>query len=254
LGNHRGRVALPYVAMRYRLVCLDAGFTLLAPKRTLADTLRAVLAEQGHEVGEDELHRAWEVADRWFWDDYHRPDNDTWGSDERIDATWRTYHTLMLRELGIEDLTHRVLDLILSAQYAADAWELYPEVPAALHDLREAGLRLGIISDWGSNLLRIVEGLGLDRDLDFVLASGAEGVSKPDPAFFRLAAARVGVPPAAALMVGDSYRADVEGARGAGMDGVLLSRVEWRDRREPPPVGVRVIESLAELPALVLGD
>jgi len=240
--------------MRYRLVCLDAGFTLLAPRRTLTDALREVLADHGHHVSDSDLHRAWEVADRWFWDDYHRPDNDTWGDDRRIDATWRTYHGLMLRELGLEDLQHRVLDTILGAQYAPESWELYPDVAPTLATLRAAGLRLGIVSDWGSNLVPIVNGLGLDQELDFVLASGAEGVSKPDPAFFRLAAARAGVPPGEALMVGDSYRADVEGARAAGMEGVLLARPEWRERREAPPAGVTVISSLAELPSLVLAD
>jgi putative hydrolase of the HAD superfamily len=95
--------------------------------------------------------------------------------------------------------------------------------------------------------------LGLQSELDFVLASGAEGISKPDPAFFRLAAARAGVPPGAALMVGDSYRADVEGARASGMQAVLLARPEWRDQRETPPDGVTVIGSLSELPALVVG-
>ena len=33
--------------MRYRLVCLDASFTLLAPVRSLSEPLRGVLAEHG---------------------------------------------------------------------------------------------------------------------------------------------------------------------------------------------------------------
>ena len=239
--------------MRYRLVCLDAGFTLLAPRRTLTDALRGVLAEHGHTVSDQELHRAWEAADRWFWDDYHRPANDTWSDDARIDATWRQYHTLMLGELGLDDARGQLIDIILAAQYAPDTWELYPDVLPAVTELRAAGLGLGVISDWGSNLVPIIEGLGLDAQLDFVLASGAEGMSKPDPAFFRLAAARAGVPPGEALMVGDSYRADVEGAIAVGMDGILLRRPEWRDRREAVPPGAVVIASLAELPGIVLG-
>jgi putative hydrolase of the HAD superfamily len=240
--------------MRHRLVCLDAGFTLLSPRRGLADALRGVLAEHGHEVSDEDLHRAWEVADRWFWDDYHRPMNDTWGDDERIDATWRQYHALMLGELGLADVRHQLIDTILAAQYAPDSWELYPDVLPAVRDLRAAGMRLGILSDWGSNLRPIIEELGLAAELDFVIASGAVGLSKPDPAFFRLAATSVAVPPGEAVMVGDSYRADIEGARSAGMDAILIRRPEWRDRREPSPPGVEVIASLAELPGVVLGQ
>jgi HAD superfamily hydrolase (TIGR01509 family) len=237
--------------MRYRLVCLDAGFTLLAPRRTLNEALRGLLAEHGHDVSDEALHRAWEVADRWFWDDYHRPENDTWGDDDKIDASWRQYHALMLRELGLEDLGHQLIDTILAAQYAPESWELYPDVMPAIRELRRLGQRLGIVSDWGSNLVPIVEGLGLADKLDFVIASGAVGLSKPDPAFFRLAATRAGVPPGEALMVGDSYRADVEGARSAGMDGILIRRPEWRERRAAAPSEARVIASLAELPEIV---
>lgn len=239
--------------MRYRLVCLDAGFTLLAPRRTLTDAMRGVLAEHGHEVTDEELHRAWEVADRWFWDDYHRPMSDTWADDARIDATWRQYHALMLAELGLEDERHRLIDTILAAQYAPDSWELYPDVMPAVRELRAADVRLGIVSDWGSNLLPIIEGLDLAPELDFVIASGAVGLAKPDPAFFRLAASRAAVPPGEVVMVGDSYRADIEGARSAGMDAILIRRPEWRERRAAVPPGVEVIASLAELPRIVLG-
>ena len=236
--------------MRYRLVCLDAGFTLIAPRSTLGEALRGVLGEHGHEITDERVREAWEVADRWFWDDYHRPGNDTWGDDAKIDAAWRQYHALMLGELGVQD-PDRLIGTILAAQYAPESWELYPDVLPAVHELRELGMRLGILSDWGSNLQPIVEGLGLAAELDFVIASGSVGLSKPDPAFFGLAITRAGVPPGAALMVGDSYRADILGAESAGMDAILIRRPEWRDRREAVPADARVIASLGELPEIV---
>lgn len=236
--------------MRYRLVCLDAGFTLIAPRSTLGEALRGVLGEHGHEISDERVREAWEVADRWFWDDYHRPGNDTWGDDAKIDAAWRQYHALMLGELGVQD-PDRLIGTILTAQYAPESWELYPDVLPAVHELRQLGMRLGILSDWGSNLQPIVEGLGLAAEVDFVIASGAVGLSKPDPAFFALALTRAGVPPVAALMVGDSYRADILGAESAGMDAILIRRPEWRDRREAVPAEARVIASLGELPEIV---
>lgn len=246
--------------MPYRLICLDAGFTLLAPRRTLADALAGVLEERGHRVEPDEVRRAWEAADQWFWDEYHRPDNTTWGDDAQIDRTWRAYHSLMLRELGFEDRAHELLDSILASQFAADSWELYPDVEPVLAELRSRpDLRIGVVSDWGSNLGEIIAALRLDRYLDFVLPSGSVGVAKPDPAFYRIALERGGAQAAEGLMVGDSLRADVEGARSAGMDAVLLVRAEGGgpDHRIPRvevPPGVRVIGSLEELPSLVAGS
>ncbi len=240
--------------MSYRLLCLDAGFTLLQPRRTLADALTGVLAEDGHEITEDQMHAAWEEADRWFWDEYHRPGNDTWTDDERINEYWRRYHGVMLDRLGL--VAHReMLDRILASQFAADGWELYPDVEPSLSAVREIGdVRVGIVSDWGSNLRGIVHELGLDRLLDFVLPSGAVGVAKPNPAFYRLALEAAGVEPSQALMVGDSYRADVRGAWGAGMDAVWLERHEGMSitpAGEPTPNDVRRIGSLDELPEIV---
>lgn len=240
--------------MSYRLLCLDAGFTLLQPRRTLADALTGVLAEDGHEITEDELRAAWEEADRFFWDEYHRPGNDTWSDDDRINEYWRRYHGIMLDRLGLQ--AHReMLDRILASQFAADAWELYPDVEPSLEAVRELdGVRIGIVSDWGSNLRGIVRDLGLDRLLDFVLPSGAVGVAKPNPAFFRLALESAGVEPSEALMVGDSYRADVRGAWGAGMDALWLDRSDGMrvtPAGEPIPTDVRRIGSLEELPAIM---
>lgn len=105
--------------MSYRLLCLDAGFTLLSPRRTLAEALSGVLAQDGHQITEDEMRAAWEEADRWFWDEYHRPGNDTWTDDDRISDYWRRYHGVMLGRLGVE--AHReMLDRILASQFAAE--------------------------------------------------------------------------------------------------------------------------------------
>ena len=240
--------------MAYRLLCLDAGFTLLTPRRSLADALSEVLAADGRMVTEDEMRAAWEEADRWFWDEYHRPGNDTWSDDSRIDEYWRQYHSVMLGRLGVEARAE-MLDRVLASQFASDAWEPFPDVAPMLAEVRAIGdVRIGVVSDWGSNLRGILAELELDRDLDFVLPSGAVGVSKPNPAFYRMALDAAGVRPAEALMVGDSYRADVRGAWSAGMDAIWLDRREGisiTPADEPMPTDVRRIHSLEELPAIV---
>ncbi|MEO7295160.1 MAG: HAD-IA family hydrolase [Candidatus Limnocylindria bacterium] len=240
--------------MRYRLLCLDAGFTLLSPRHTLADALSDVLAADGHEVTEDELRTAWEEADRWFWDQYHRPDNDTWSDDGRIEDYWRRYHSVMLEQLGV-GARREMLDRILASQFSTDAWELFPDVEPMLAAVRSLDeMQIGIVSDWGSNLRPIIVALGIDRYFDFVLASGAVGVAKPNPAFYRMALDRAGVGPDQALMVGDSYRADVRGAWSAGMDAAWLDRHEGSritPGGERVPDDVRIIRSLNELPEIV---
>lgn len=239
--------------MSYRLLCLDAGFTLLSPRHSMSDALAGALTTDGRPITEDDLRAAWEASDRWFWDEYHRPGNDTWTSDERIESYWRRYHGTLLDHIGVKDPTE-VLERILASQFASGAWEPYPDVEPMLREVRSMGVTVGIVSDWGSTLHGIVAELGLDRYVEFVLASGAIGLSKPDPAFFRVALDRAGVAAGEAVMVGDSYRADVGGAWAAGMDAAWLDRTEGisiTPDDEPAPTDVRVIRSLDEVPEIV---
>ena len=121
----------------------------------------------------------------------------------------------MLGRLGVERASE-VLDRLLASQFHADAWEPYPDVEPMLRAVRAMGVRIGIVSDWGSNLRGIIAGLELDRYLDFVLAvrrgRRGEAQSRLLPAWPRTG----GVAPDEALMVGDSYRADVRGAWAPG--------------------------------------
>lgn len=229
-----------------QLVCLDAGFTLIRPRQTMEERLADVLGARGHAATSGDLHRAWEVADAWFWDEYRQPGNLSWTSDEQIGETWRSYHGMMLASLGFPDADRELLDAILESQHSAEAWELYPDTLDALrrlHATRDLPVpfqsasarrpRLAIVSDFGSRLADIIRGVGLDPWIDFVLASGDVGLAKPDPAFFQLACQRAGVEPAVAVMVGDSFRADVVGARAAGMRAVLLDREGIADAVDP---------------------
>jgi putative hydrolase of the HAD superfamily len=236
--------------MRKRLVCFDAGFTLLSPRRTLGEALADAVAEHGRTLSDEEMRTAFEVADRWFQDEYKRPGNDTWTRDESIYQTWRDFHAIILRELGLPEPQAELIERIFAAQFAPDAFEAYPDVrPAleALQPMRRDGLVVGVVSDWATSLRDIFVALELDRFFDFILASGAVGLSKPDPAFFRVALDRAEVRPREALMVGDSYRADVLGARAAGMDAVLLDRDGDASVDDVP-----IIRSLDELQPLLL--
>ena len=72
---------------------------------------------------------------------------------------------------------------------------------------------------------------------------------KPHRSIFERALAEAGVAPHQAIMVGDSLKADIEGAVATGMRGVLLRR----SGEVPPdrPAGVTVIASLHDLLPLV---
>lgn len=85
------------------------------------------------------------------------------------------------------------------------------------------------------------------------MVSETIGVAKPDPAIFHAALRQLGRAPADAVMLGDSWAADVLGARAAGVRAVWLNR---HQRACPDPAlarELRALEPAGKVAALLLG-
>lgn len=93
---------------------------------------------------------------------------------------------------------------------------------ALLEGLRARGLRVVLATSGEAEVVdKLLEHAGLaDLDLDRVSSSDVES-SKPDPDLIQAGLERLGLPPEAALMVGDTPY-DAEAARKAGVPCVLL--------------------------------
>lgn len=113
-----------------------------------------------------------------------------------------------------------------AARAAHDAFNLWRRVPSdlvpALERGRAAGLRYGVVSNSEGRLDELLERVGLLHYFECIVDSALEGVRKPDPEIFRRALARMSVPASAALYAGDIPNVDVDGARAAGLEGVLI--------------------------------
>ncbi|MBI3457941.1 MAG: HAD family phosphatase [Candidatus Rokubacteria bacterium] len=77
--------------------------------------------------------------------------------------------------------------------------------------------RTAILSNADASLrARLRDGLGIEDLFDEIISSAEVGVAKPDPAIYRLAAERLGLPPEACVFV-DDFEANVVAARHTGM-------------------------------------
>jgi HAD superfamily hydrolase (TIGR01509 family) len=135
---------------------------------------------------------------------------------------------------------------------ACQHFELYDDVPEVLRALSAAGLRIGLISNSHRCLASFQSHFELQGLIAAAVSSLEHGHMKPHPSIFTAALQLVDVAPGDAVMVGDSLRHDVEGAIRAGMRGVLLRRGDG-PIDSAHELGVPVIRSLRELPALLIG-
>ena len=219
---------------RPRVIVFDAGNTLL---RMNYPAIAEYLTARGHAVTAAEVEEA-ELRARV------RVDSDlvSGASTESKDSHGR-YLRYVLLHLGITDEgeVQAIARWRCAYNRPGGLWNRAdPEAGAALRRVKAAGLIAGVISNSDGSVRSILEETGLARHLDFIIDSAVVGVEKPDPRIFRLALEHAGVPPEAALYVGDLYSVDVVGARRAGLDAVLLDpRGYWGPRDCPLARGLQ---------------
>ncbi len=109
--------------------------------------------------------------------------------------------------------------------------ELRPGVPALLDDLRQAGVKTAVCTDMLVDIqMEKLEYLGLADRVDYLVSSEEAGMDKPGAPIFWLALQKCGCLPGEAVMVGDNFRHDVQGAIDVGIAGVWLN---WTDLPRP---------------------
>ena len=217
-------------------ILFDAGHTLvfIDSART-----RAAFRDQGIEVSQARF----DAAERTARAELTRGVQGGQMGTER--ELWHRYFTRLFTASGVpEARLDEVGRWILEVHEDDHLWTgVAPSTGPALDTLLEAGFRLGVISNADGRMEGVIERAGLRDRFEFVIDSEVVGVAKPAPEIFHAASDRLGLPPQDCLYVGDLYPVDVVGARGAGMEAVLLDPMGMLD------FPVDRIPAVADLPA-----
>lgn len=100
----------------------------------------------------------------------------------------------------------------------------FPCIEPMLEEFRNAGLKLGVISDFP--IRNKLSYLGLDRFWDAALSADEAGSLKPDSEPFLMMAEELGISPENIIYVGNNYKYDIIGSKGAGMLAAHFSKKE----------------------------
>jgi len=230
-----------------RAVFLDIGDTVMRPNPSWEHVYAMAFGEFGFDVDMDDLHAALRRA-------YH---HGGWGMDGGFDPTEETsfqrtveIDAAAIAELGLQPMPEAFYRRLNELFMVTSHWHIFPDAYPALIALKERGLIVGAVSNWVWNLPELLHALDLVSHFDFIAASARIGFEKPHPRIFQWALEQADLPAGMVIHVGDHLDADVEGARGVGIDGVLIDRTE-RYRPDEVPAGTPVIHSLDELLPIV---
>ena len=151
------------------------------------------------------------------------------------------FETLLL---GIFSRLKEVPDRARAAQLAAELgpvlltpgrsdllWcTVMPGVVEALQSFTNCRLNLVVVSNSDGTVEQNLKDRGLDIYFSHIIDSHVVGIEKPDPGIFEYALEISDADTASTVHVGDMYFADIEGARRAGLDAILLDPFDdWND-------------------------
>ena len=213
----------PIRNMTIKAVFFDAAGTLIKPARRVGESYATIAAKHGKDVSASDIAERFRVcfdlAPRLAFpgaadDSLSGLERDWWKQlVARVFEPWSPFERF-------EDYFAELFVYFAKPE----AWALYPEVSETLSELKQRGVILGVISNFDSRLVRILNGLGAGSSFEHIFVSSRVGYAKPDPRIFQVALSRHGLRPPDAIHVGDSETHDLHGANNAGLRGVLVDR------------------------------
>ena len=138
---------------------------------------------------------------------------------------WIRWNLQILKRLGIHDNARTLAKTIAERWWNYSDIKLYPDVMETLKQLRNLGLKIGLVTNGlESDYRQILRKTGLFKFFDVTVGIDTVGKMKPHKDIFLYALNKLKVSPSETLFVGDQLEYDYEGAKKAGLRPLLIDR------------------------------
>ena len=220
-------------------------FNTLASYEPAREKLHSqALKEYGFEVSPDRVLPAVLEGDAYFFEENTNSPMAKRDPEEQAEILMR-YQSIIVSKVGFkadQELVAKVMKRV-GELFKGTRWALFDDALPTLKELKQQNFIVGLLSNFDKDMKPIFRELSLEPYLDFAVTSKEVGADKPSPLIFQTALQRAGVDASEAIHVGDQYKIDVVGARGAGITPILIDRYNFH----PEITDCPRIHSLSEL-------
>lgn len=136
-----------------------------------------------------------------------------------------------IREIADKNLDREEIEKIVKTFSFHELGHIPPDYVTALHKLRQHFTLAAIIDIWSPKTawLNTFESTGISGLFSAMSFSSDHGIVKPSPKPFELVLRQLGITTTEAIVVGDSPRRDLGGAKNAGIDCILVGGAKHPD-------------------------
>ena len=234
--------------MKPRAILFDLDDTLIDHSGTYQTCWQAA-AERAAAIFPDltpeQFLEAKDEAARAYWDANHREGrlDLRMGRRRVVEATLETLGLDTAHAAEIADLFHECRE---------GGYELLPGAVETLEALREAGIKLALVTNGESLLQRSkLERFELARHFDHIQIEGEFGLGKPDEEAYRAALEALDVRPEEAWMIGDNLEWEVAAPQRVGIFSIWVDAAGNGLPAESDVKPDHIVRSVRELPQLL---
>lgn len=196
----------------------DIDNTLLFKKPTIVEKVFELAQTQKPSLRLEQVEKAYAASELWQGGQI-RKENETgirMSDEEYLQNVARVYQ----RELAMDTGMYEELCQLFGRRYGGE-YQIMPGVREGLSQIKEAGIRMGVVSNNHSGVRRILSDFGLEQFFGCVVISEEVNLYKPDPKILEYACSQLGVACGQSVYVGD-HPFDVLCAHAAGMPAIWM--------------------------------
>ena len=223
--------------MKVRAVLFDAAGTLFTTRRSVGEIYGAIARRYGSTASTEAIQAAFLRHFRGAGP-LSTQDQKRW---------WKNVVHHVFTDVGMVEQFDQFFEEVYDKFRNSQGWILFPETLEILNELKDRGLKLGVISNFDDRIYSVMDSLNIRPFFDAITISSETGYCKPQPEIFDVAMKALEEPASKILLVGDSLEDDVLGGIRAGMSAILLDR----QGRYSSTDGIQRISSLNEVLSLL---